>query len=98
VRSNFPAGRLEARDGAYCFSCILCFRAGKEDMSHNIAGIDVHKKLLVVVVIDMAKPEVVLHSRRFGAGAAELSHLSAWLNQFGVVEAAYGPKTRNADF
>lgn len=56
-------------------------------MSHNIAGIDVHKKLLVVVVVDPAKPEVALQSRRFGAGAAELSHLSAWLNEQGVVEA-----------
>lgn len=56
-------------------------------MSHNIAAIDVHKKLLVVVVADSAKPDVPLQSRKFGSGAAELRHLSAWLSQYEVVEA-----------
>src|SRR5689334_18075803 len=56
-------------------------------MPQNIAGIDVHKKLLWVVIIDPAKPDVVLDSRRFGTGSAELQHLSAWLGQHGVVEA-----------
>ena len=56
-------------------------------MSHTIAGIDVHKKLLVVVIADEAKPDVPLQSRRFGTGSAELRHLSAWLSQYGVVEA-----------
>lgn len=58
-----------------------------QNMSHNIAGIDVHKKLLVVVVADAARPDVTLESRRFGAGAAELRHLSAWLCHYGVTEA-----------
>ena len=56
-------------------------------MSHNIAGIDVHKKLLVVVIADSAKPDVPLQSRKFGTGAAELRHLSAWLSQYEVAEA-----------
>jgi len=56
-------------------------------MSHNIAGIDVHKKLLVAVIVDRAQPDVVLQSRRFGAGAAERNHLLAWLLHHGVVEA-----------
>ena len=56
-------------------------------MSHNMAGIDVHKKLLVVVIADTEKPDVVIQSRKFGTGAAELGHLSAWLRQYGVVEA-----------
>lgn len=55
-------------------------------MAHKLAGIDVHKKLLVVVVVDAAKPEVVLESRRFGTGAAELQHLLAWLKEQGVTE------------
>jgi len=55
-------------------------------MSHTIAGIDVHKKLLVAVIADSAQPDVVLQSRRFGAGSAELNHLAAWLEQHGVVE------------
>jgi transposase len=53
----------------------------------NIAGIDVHKKVLVVVVAERSRPEVALQSRRFGTGSAELRHLSAWLSQHGVVEA-----------
>jgi hypothetical protein len=28
----------------------------ERNMAHHIAGIDVHKKLLVVVVVDVAKP------------------------------------------
>jgi transposase len=56
-------------------------------MTHNLAGMDVHKKLLVVVIVDAAKPDVVLQSRRFGTGTAELHHLSAWLVQYGVAEA-----------
>jgi transposase len=56
-------------------------------MSQNIAGIDVHKKLLVVVIVDRARPEVVLQCRRFGTGSAELALLSAWLRQYGVGEA-----------
>jgi hypothetical protein len=56
-------------------------------MSHNIAGIDVHKKLVVVVIADRAEPDAPLQSRRFGTGSAELRHLRAWLSQYGVVEA-----------
>jgi len=56
-------------------------------MSHNIAAIDVHKKLLVVVIANAGKPDVILQSRKFGTGAAELRHLLAWLSQYEVVEA-----------
>jgi transposase len=56
-------------------------------MSYTIAGIDVHKKLLVVVIADAAKPDVSLQSRRFATGSAELHHLSAWLCSHGVKEA-----------
>lgn len=56
-------------------------------MSHVVAGIDVHKKLLVVVIADAAKPDVPLQSQRFGTGTAELRHLTAWLGNHGVVEA-----------
>ena len=52
-----------------------------------IAGIDVHKKLLVVVIVDAGKPDVVLQRRRFGTGSAELRQLSAWLCEYGVQEA-----------
>lgn len=56
-------------------------------MSYNIAAIDVHKRLLVVVVADAAQPEQVLHSRRFGTGYAALGDLANWLHDLGVVEA-----------
>jgi len=56
-------------------------------MSQIVAGIDVHKKLLVVVIVDAGKADVVLQSRRFGTGSAELRHLSAWLCEYGVQEA-----------
>ena len=55
-------------------------------MRYNVASIDVHKRLLVVVVADRAKPDVVLQSGRFGTGAAELRRLLAWLRQHEVVE------------
>jgi hypothetical protein len=41
-------------------------------MPYNIAGIDVHKRLLVVVIADAAEPEQILHSRRFGTGHTAL--------------------------
>lgn len=53
-------------------------------MADTIAGIDIHKKLLVVVIADLAQPDVVLHSRRFGATASELHQLCAWLCHHGV--------------
>lgn len=56
-------------------------------MSHTIAGIDVHKKLLVVVIVEAAKPDVPLQSRRFGTGSAALRDLSKWLCDYGVKEA-----------
>jgi len=55
-------------------------------MAHKMAGIDVHKKLLVVVVVEATKPDVVLQSYRFGAGSAELSCLLAGLQEHQVVE------------
>lgn len=54
--------------------------------SKIIAGIDVHKKLLVVIIVDAAQPEVPLQTGRFGTGASELTQLLAWLQQHGVVE------------
>jgi transposase len=69
------------------FPCILHSPAGKVKMSHNIAAIDVHKKLLVVVIANSGKPDVILQSRKFGTGAAELRHLLVWLSQYEVVEA-----------
>jgi transposase len=40
-----------------------------------------------VVIVDAAKPDVRLQSRRFGTGAAELNHLLAWRMHYEVREA-----------
>jgi transposase len=59
----------------------------EDEVSHRIAGIDVHKKLLVVVVVDTASPETVLESRRSATGHFELEQLRVWLCELGVTEA-----------
>ena len=56
-------------------------------MHYKIAGIDVHKKVLMVVVIDATTPEEKLERRRFGTMPSELRRLSIWLQQRGVEEA-----------
>lgn len=59
-------------------------------MPYTIAGIDVHKKVLMVVVVvaDMSAPEAKqqFERRRFGATTSELQALAAWLQQRGVQE------------
>lgn len=56
-------------------------------MSPNIAGIHIHKKLLVVVIVHRAAAGTPLQSRRFGTRASARRHLSAGLCQYGVTEA-----------
>lgn len=60
-------------------------------MTGSIAGIDVHKRMLMVAVgigTGAGKPESVrFEMRRFGATTSELLHLVAWLQQQGVQEA-----------
>jgi transposase len=57
-------------------------------MPYTIAGIDVHKKVLMVVVADMSAPEATqkFERRRFGATTSELLALAAWLQERGVKE------------
>jgi transposase len=60
-------------------------------MTGRIAGIDVHKRVLMVAVGEVgseAQPDSIqFESRRFGTTTAELLHLVAWLQQQGVQEA-----------
>ena len=56
-------------------------------MSYPIAGIDVHKKILMVVLADAAEPDSPIESRQFGTTSAELKRLCAWLCDAGVKEA-----------
>lgn len=55
-------------------------------MNYNVAGIDVHKKVLMVVVTDAAAEELTFESRRFGTTASEREHVVAWLQERGVQE------------
>jgi transposase len=52
-----------------------------------VAGIDVHKKVLMVSVADAAEQEMEFACRRFGTTTSELHHLAAWLASLGVEEA-----------
>jgi transposase len=53
-------------------------------MSYKVAGIDIHKKVWMVVVTDAAAEELTFESRRFPTGASEREHLAAWLRERGV--------------
>jgi hypothetical protein len=48
--------------------------------TYQIAGIDVHKSMLAVVISDAAQEgEFQFQRRKFGTVASELRQLSAWL-------------------
>jgi transposase len=56
-------------------------------MSYRIAGIDVHKKMLAVVVADVAQEgEYQFERRRFGSNPEELRDVCTWLMEQGVEE------------
>ena len=56
--------------------------------TYKIAGIDVHKSMLAVVISDVAQQgEFEFQRRKFGTAASELLQLSAWLVEQGVREA-----------
>ena len=49
-------------------------------MSYRIAGIDVHKKILAVVVSDVeVESEYRFERRKFGSNPEQLRSLAAWL-------------------
>jgi len=55
-------------------------------MSYKVAGIDVHKKVLMVVIMDAAEPDLEPVRRRFGSIGSELRQLADWLRGQGVQE------------
>ncbi len=62
-------------------------------MSYKVAGIDIHKKVLMVVVattaeevVDPAGEAIEFECRRFGAGNRERNHVVSWLRERGVSE------------
>jgi len=56
-------------------------------MAYKIAGIDVHKKVLMVVILDAEAMEAPVARRRFGTLASDLQMLAGWLQEQGVEEA-----------
>jgi transposase len=57
------------------------------ETAYKIAGIDVHKAMLAVVVAEVREGEPSFEKRKFGATDSELRHLLAWLQERGVQEA-----------
>src|SRR5438477_9959289 len=53
----------------------------------KVAGIDVHKKILMAVVVDASMPEEKPARRRFATMPSELERLWTWLREQGVEEA-----------
>ena len=56
----------------------------------KVAGIDVHKKVLMVVVVDTSLPEEKPARRRFVTLPSELQRFRIWLQQQGVEEGGHG--------
>ena len=56
------------------------------EAQYILAGIDVHKKMLAVVVANAGDLELKFECRRFGTTVSELRHLSAWLQERAVRE------------
>ena len=50
----------------------------------TVAGIDVHKKMLAVVVIDDDRPQEAVKEHKFGTSRSELQKLKEWLDSQGV--------------
>src|SRR6266852_1415438 len=62
-------------------------------MSYRVAAMDIHKKVLMVVVAtaanqveDASGEALVFECRRFGAGNSERKHVVSWLKERGVTE------------
>lgn len=55
-------------------------------MPYNIAAVDVHKKVLMVVISDAGSEDQHFLQRRFTASASDRQHVLAWLQQHGVQE------------
>ena len=49
-----------------------------------VAGIDVHKRMLAVVVVDEDHPQQAREQRKFATSGSDLKHLAAWLDSHRV--------------
>jgi transposase len=58
------------------------------ETTYNVAGVDVHKRMLAVVITNARDTELEFECRRFGTTVSELGALSAWLKERAVQEIA----------
>jgi transposase len=58
------------------------------DSAYNVAGIDVHKRMVAVVITNARESELHFECRRFGTTVGELRQLGAWLQAHAVQELA----------
>src|SRR5439155_3874676 len=66
---------------------MLSIPPGRSTMSYRIAAVDVHKKMLAVVVADVdGEGEYQFQRRKFGATPSELQILAQWLVEQKVEE------------
>ena len=56
-------------------------------MSYKVAGIDVHKKVVMVVVAEAGQEVGLLERKRFSTMSGDLQRLAAWLRELGVEKA-----------
>ena len=57
-----------------------------DNTAYYVAGIDVHKRMLAVVVANARDRELQFEGRRFGTTISELQKLSTWLQERAVQE------------
>ena len=57
-----------------------------ESVYRSMAGIDVHKKMLAVVIRHQPAEQAEYRKRKFGTTRSEIQHLRAWLESEGVGE------------
>jgi len=69
----------------HLFACVLPLP--RQEKAMKIAGIDVHKKVLMVVVVDDSVAEEKRARRRFVTLPSELQQFRIWLQEQGVEEA-----------
>lgn len=58
------------------------------DNAYNVAGIDVHKKMVAAVITNARESELHFECRRFGTTVGDLRQLAAWLQDHAVQELA----------
>ncbi|MGI8741903.1 MAG: hypothetical protein ACR2NN_04915 [Bryobacteraceae bacterium] len=65
-----------------------------EPVYRFVAGIDVHKKMLAVVIRRQSGEDIEYRKRKFGTSRIEIEHLSAWLQSEGVAEVVMRLRTQ----